>query len=61
MASLIAAPLRRAQYRVLFDLDAAELINRFLFQVKKITFDFAEAANPYFLRSHYDNKRRERA
>ena len=29
----------------LFDLDAAELIKPFLFQVKKITFDFEEVAN----------------
>ena len=41
----------------LFDLDAAKLINCFLFEVKKITFDFAEASNPYFLRNHYETKK----
>jgi hypothetical protein len=45
----------------LFDLDTTELINCFLFQAKKITFEFEEAANPYFLRRHYDNKKSERA
>ena len=45
----------------LFDVDAAELINRFLFQVKKIKVDFEETANPYFLRKHYDNKNSESA
>lgn len=44
----------------LFDLDAGELINCFLFEVKKITFDFAEAANPYFLRNHYETKKLKR-
>lgn len=33
----------------LFDLDAAEIINCSLFQVKNIEFDFKEAANPYSL------------
>ena len=41
----------------LFDLDAAKLVNCFLFEVKKITFDFAEAANPYFLRNHYETNK----
>jgi hypothetical protein len=39
----------------LFDLDAAELINRFLFEVKDIKFAFSEAANPYFVKKHYKN------
>ena len=38
---------------VLFDLDAADLINCFLFRVKTITFDFDEAANPYFVQKYY--------
>lgn len=45
----------------LFDLDAAEIINCSLFEVKKIKFDFKEAANPYFLRRHYDKKKSEGA
>lgn len=39
---------------VLFDIDAAEMINCFLFQVKSMRFEFHESANPYFIRKHYD-------
>lgn len=46
---------------VLFDLDAAEPINGFLFQAKKVKFDFEEAANPYFLRRHYEKVKSEGA
>lgn len=41
---------------VLFDLDAAELINCFLYIVKDISFDFQQAASPYFIRKHYENE-----
>ncbi len=41
----------------LFDLNAAELINCHLFEVKTINFEFNEAANPYFMKKHYDTKR----
>jgi RES domain-containing protein len=40
----------------LFDLDAAELINCSLFEVKEIKFAFAKAGNPYFVKKHYENK-----
>ena len=40
----------------LFDLDAAELINCSLFEVKEIKFTFAEATNPYFVKKHYDSQ-----
>jgi len=41
----------------LFDLDAADLINCFLFEVKKIEMEFEERANPYFISKYYDEKR----
>lgn len=40
----------------LFDPDAAELINCFLFEVKGLKFEFRQAANPYTLRKHNDTK-----
>lgn len=43
----------------LFDLDVAELINCFLFEVKSVKFNFDEAANPYFVRKHYNEKKPE--
>jgi hypothetical protein len=41
----------------LFDLDAADLINCFLFEVKKIEMKFEERANPYFVAKYYDEKK----
>jgi hypothetical protein len=38
----------------LFDLDMAELVSCFLFQVKSIRFEFQESANPYIVRKHSD-------
>lgn len=38
----------------LFDLDMAELVNCFLFQVKSIRFEFKESANPYIVRKRCD-------
>lgn len=38
---------------VLFDLNTAELINCFLFEVKTISFEFRETANPYFISKYY--------
>jgi RES domain-containing protein len=34
---------------VLFDVDAAHLINCCLYELKRISFDFQECANPYFI------------
>lgn len=34
----------------IFDVDKAELINCFLYEVDKVSFSFKEAANPYFLK-----------
>lgn len=33
----------------LFDIDAAEVVNRFLFKVENLKFEFREAANPRFI------------
>jgi hypothetical protein len=38
----------------LFDLDSADLINCSLYEVKSITFNFQEAANPYFISKYYE-------
>ena len=35
----------------LFDPEKAEMLNCFLYEAKKVTFEFAETANPYFMRS----------
>ena len=43
----------------LFDLDAADLVNCFLYQVKSLTFEFDEAANPYFISKHYAGKNKD--
>jgi hypothetical protein len=42
----------------LFDVEAAEMINCSLFEVKDIKLAFSEAANPYVIKKHYekDNK-----
>jgi len=42
----------------LFDVEAAEMINCFLFEVKDIKLAFSEAATPYCIKKHYekDNK-----
>lgn len=37
----------------IFDIDVAELINCFLFEVKDIKLNFKEAASPYFVKKHY--------
>ena len=37
---------------VLFGLDDAEIVNCFLWEAKSVTFEFAEAANPYYLKKH---------
>jgi len=35
----------------LFDIEAANLVNCFLYQVKSVKFSFGEAANPYFVKN----------
>lgn len=37
----------------LFDLDAADLINCTLYEAKKVSFDFAQANNTYFISKYY--------
>lgn len=39
---------------VLFDLGDAEIVNCFLWEAKSVAFEFAEAANPYYLKKHDD-------
>lgn len=41
----------------LFDLDVAELVSCFLFQVKSISFEFKESANPYIVRKRCEIER----
>jgi len=36
----------------IFDIDAADVINCFLFEAKKIGFTFKEAASPYFVKKN---------
>ncbi len=40
----------------LFDVEVADLINCTVYDVRDITFDFNECANPYFVAKHYDKK-----
>lgn len=40
----------------LFDLDSADLVNCFLYEVKSIKFEFEETANPYFVRKYSETK-----
>lgn len=40
---------------VLFDLAVAELVTCSLYEARKLSFDFKETANPYFVKKHYDN------
>lgn len=48
-----ASALGEGHNIALFDLEAAELINCNLYQVKRINFEFEQAANPYFVKKHY--------
>jgi len=34
----------------LFNIEVAEMLNCFLYEAKKVTFEFSETANPYFIR-----------
>ena len=44
----------------LFDADAADLVNCLLFEVKKMHFEFDQAANPYAVRKNEEETRRKR-
>jgi len=44
----------------LFDLNAADIINCFLYKVKSVEFAFDEAANPYFIQKYYEQKARSK-
>lgn len=46
---------------VLFDLESADLLNCFLCRADTVAFTFSEAANPYFLKKHYDTTDSENA
>ncbi|MQM37651.1 hypothetical protein KBTX_01652 [wastewater metagenome] len=39
----------------LFNVNAADLINCFLFEAKKVSFEFSETGNPYFVKKYYEN------
>lgn len=43
----------------LFDIDTAALVNCFLYQVKSVTFQFDEAANPYFISKNSEGKKKD--
>jgi len=45
----------------LFDLKAADLINCFLYEAKKVAFEFSETGNPYFVKKYYESKGRNDA
>lgn len=42
---------------VLFDIDAAEIINCFLYKIDSVSFEFSQDANPYFSQKHYGEKK----
>lgn len=44
---------------VLFDLDGAVLVNCSLYEVRGVTFNFEECANPYFLAEHGETDTKE--
>ena len=45
----------------LFDLEAAEIVNCSLFEVKDIKFTFSQTASPYFIKKHYEKGNKEGA
>ncbi len=45
----------------LFDINAADLVNCFLYKAKSVTFGFDEAANPYFVSKHPEGKEKDDA
>jgi hypothetical protein len=45
----------------LFDINAADLVNCFLYKVKSVTFGFDEAASPYFVSKHLEGKKKDDA
>jgi RES domain-containing protein len=47
---LYSSALGKGKNIVLFNINSARMINCFLFEVKSISYEFSEAANPYFVR-----------
>lgn len=45
----------------LFDINAADLVNCFLYQVKSVSFQFDEAANPYLINKPSERKKKDDA
>jgi len=45
----------------LFNVNAADLVNGFLYQVKSIAFQFDEAANPYSISKHSEGQKKDDA
>lgn len=45
----------------LFDLEAADLINCSVFNLRKVTYEFAQAGNPYFISKYYPSDSMESA
>lgn len=45
----------------LFDIEAADLVNCFLYEVKSLSFEFKQSANPYFVTKYYANDGKENA
>lgn len=45
----------------LFDIQAAEIINCFLYEVRRVKFDFEGAANPYYVPKHYKKNQKQGA
>lgn len=45
--------LEKGHNVALFDLDAADVINCALWDLKSVSYEFAQAGNPYFVKKHY--------
>lgn len=45
----------------LFDINAADLVNCFLYEAKSVTFRFDEVENPYFVGKHVEGKKKDDA
>lgn len=43
----------------LFDINSADLVNCFLYQVESVAFQFNEAANPYFINVNSEGKKKD--
>ena len=45
----------------LFDIDIADLVNCCLYRVESVNFKFDQAGNPYFMRKHLEDKKKDDA